>query len=262
MKTSRGYNQIRESLLKHNFFVHRLILTARQELGIPSRGFKNPKEISNWEMSRRSKILKGLWPKRGFGTKSNTRVLKERLALFNEAERELYRPITKLLEKFNNLDLDYRFIKALVLGYKNFAVSGSSKVYIVTSSEDPIKEPGVYIKFTPSMTDKKLLEKKKEAKKAFELLQKIVSGKISRSRREQIGKRLKKPIKIYIEIEERCKALYSKKPALCTLENVLNELAKRQKVKKSTLRSNYYKVKRRFKLPSITKISKLLTYKS
>lgn len=257
----KSFIETRNRLLFFNsFFGKQLVLFLRNRLGVPPQGFANIREILGWERQKGTEIMKHHFPKKiHWGKESDTRILEKRLVAVSKTDTELYSPISLCIDRFKHLNLRFDFIKAIVLGHKDFALSGSGMVYIVASPEDSLDQEGVYIKFSPKFSNKQLLELKKEASEAYVLFQKITQPKKFKllKHKKLTSGSLEQHLKLYEAVEKQYLEQYNQHPSYCSLGVIFQELSKKLQVLESTLRNTYYKIQERYNLPSVTEASKI-----
>jgi hypothetical protein len=217
-----------------------------------------------WESERFSKIRKKHTTKTR-GKKSGTRIVKEIFATEYAIRREAYAPIWEAIEKFSDLNLSYSFLHTFVLGLTNMSSPGSSRVYMVTSPNDPIEETGIYIKYDTGVSGKEMADLMKQAKESYETLFKITHS--SRRTHDKDGRpfierpKLKirqrkmdaptdKQLKMYLAIEKYLKENYIKSPDSIKLKTVFADVAGKLKINPGSLQRSYYAILDNFHLPT------------
>lgn len=253
-----SFTEIRNRLFLNSFFGKQLVLFLRDRLGVPPRGFANVQEILEWERQKGTEIIKHHSPKRVcWGKESSTQLLKKRLVAINKTDGELFAPIFQCIDKFGYLNLRFEFIKAVVLGYKNFTLLGNEMVYLITSPEDSLSREGVYIRFSPGLSDKQMLQLKREAMEAYVIFQKITQSRKLLKPKKRAFDSLKQHLNLYEAVEKQYLQQHTQNPSYCSLRVIFEELSRKLGILESTLRNVYYKIQERYDLPSITEASKI-----
>ena len=260
----------RHFLLGESFFIYRLVMYLRARFQVPLEGFKNEKEAMKWVERDKSKMLfnqaDDLPQKKGFGTKSRKRKEFEKNAFISKSTKEIFKPIYEAIDKYPHLQLEFKFLKLIVFGENAPFINvmdaiGDNYIYYVPASQQPITEVGVYIKYSPFLSNDDLEQLKKEASITYRLLTTNKKLPLNELLKPMDEKRKRKSLsnkveKYYLQIEEKCINRYlNKKPI--QLDLFFQELADELKVNSSVIRNSYYTIQKRYNLPSVTEASNI-----
>lgn len=254
----------RNYLIVNSFFFDVLLKKLRDDLGLPEKGLKDIQQIVKWDAQKKAAERKRLTPKYK-KKRTGTKVAKDMLGIEDSVGRIVYKPIWDIIEEFSDYNLDFSLIHAYVLGDTNISFRGSSRILMVSSPADPICETGIYIKYTPELSQKDMVRIMKQASDSYQTLFKITHK--SKRTHDKGGKpyikrtRLKVPerkkpaptknqLKIYHAVENYLKKNYSEDPGSIKMQFVFDEVAKKLKANKSSLERSYHAVLRNFHLPT------------
>lgn len=262
--TTKNYEDWRNYLLVNSFFFDVLMKKLRKDLGLPEDGIKDIEKMIRWDGERKNEIRRKITPvsKR---KKSGVQTVKEIFAIEDEVRRKAYPQIWEAIEKFADYDFSFSLLHAYVLGNTGMSFSGSSKVLMVTSPNDPIYETGVYIKYSPELSEKDIISLAKQAKDSYESLFKY-SHPSKRTRDENGKAYIKRPelrvpqrkvaqpskqqLKIYKAVENCLKEGYSSKPDAIKMQDVFELVASNLKKNSNSVQRAYHAILRNYNLPS------------
>ncbi len=275
--TTKTYEDYRNYLIVNGFFFDVLMKDLRTKLDLPPNGIQDIEQMIEWDGKRLSQIRDRITPKTR-GKKSGVLIVKDLLGIEDATRREAYAPIWKAQEKFSDLNLNFSLLHTFVLGNTNMSFPGSSRVLMVSSPADPIRETGVYIKYSPDLSEKEMIELMKQASDSYQTLFKIThkskrthnkSGKplikreLLKVRRRKTDRPTDEQLKIYLAVESYLKENYSNRPDSIKMQRVFDEVANKLNINRDTLQRNYYTLIRNFQLPTSVdtkKIFKPITY--
>ena len=253
--TSKTYEDWRNFLLVNSFFYQVVLLYLRNKLHLPKNGLNSTEKIIDWEQEKVKNIKYNKSGLKG-GNKSGIRKIKELIELKEVIKDELYKPIWEIIEIFHVFNLDFQLLRLYTLGEKRLSSTGSSMVHIVTSYNDPIRESGIYIKYTPGLTDKELILLKKQAKDGYITLSKIKGFKMSK-----VEKKISEPnddqLKVFMAVETFLIKNYLDQPHAFKIELIFEKVATNLNSKTGTIRRKYYSVINNFNLPSTPELNKI-----
>lgn len=262
--SSKTYEDWRNYLIVNSFFFDVLMKDLRAKLVLPKDGFKDVVQTIKWDGNKLAQVRNKL-VKKSKGHKSGIRIVKEMLGIEDTVRHEAYQPIWDALEKFSDLNLSFSLLHTFVLGLTNMSFPGSSRVSMVTSPDDPIRETGVYIKYSPELSEKEMIELMKQANEVYQTLFKIThkserthdkDGKpyIKRPtlkvRQRKIDQPTDDQLKIYRAVEDYLKQNYSNRPDSIKIDTVFASVANRLEINPGTLQRSYYAILRNFQLPT------------
>lgn len=254
--STKTYEDWRNSLLVNSFFFHIFLRHIRKQMGIPSIGLESIQEIFSWER-KQFELFNSKLNRRGKGgNKSGTRKIREHFEFEDKAKQHIYQYIWEILERFNNLDLNFEMVRLLVLGHTNLSFPGSSRVQIVTSPKNSIRETGVYIKFSPDISNREIIQLKKQALRGYQTLLHVTGQKQNlREKKKTIP--TKQQLKIYTAVESHLIEFYSSKPWSFVINRVFEEVAHLLHMSHGTVRRIYYTTINNFNLPSTPELNKI-----
>lgn len=262
--SSKTFEDWRNHLLVNSFFFDVLMKKLRRDLGLPEEGIKDLEEMMRWDGERKDKIRRKITPtsKR---KKSGVQTVKEIFAIEDEVRRKAYPQIWEAIEKFADYDLNFSLIHAYVLGNTGMSFSGSSRVLMVSSPDDPIHETGVYIKYSPELSEKDIMALAKQARDSYESLFKYrhpsvrthdENGKpyIKRPelkiRQRKVAQPTKQQQKIFEAIENCLKESYSSRSDSIKMHDVFELVATKLKKNINSVQRTYHAILRNYHLPS------------
>lgn len=269
--STKTHEDWRNYLMVNGFFFYVLIQEIRSGLKLPKNGLKGIQEIYDWERKRMDDLRRKHMSK-NIGNKSGTRKLIEHFALEDRVRRELYIPIWEFIEKFYDLNLGFNLIRDFVLGHTKLSFHGSGRVVMITSPEDPIKETGVYIKFTPELSETDMAFLKKQAIEAHQTLFKIrrdskikydklgkpyVKAEKMKIRKRKSSEPTKEQLKIYLAVENQLIKSYYDNPLSIKIPLVFEEVSSELRMNKGTIQRVYYAVLNNFHLPTSVDTKKI-----
>jgi len=272
--TTKNYEDWRNYLIVNSFFFEVLMRELRLKLGLPKNGIADLHEMIEWEANKLSKVREKHTPIVR-GNKSGVRIVKELMVTEYATRKEAYAPLWEVLNTFVDLNLGYSLLHTYVLGLTGMSFPGSSRVFMITSPEDPIEEAGVYIKYTPELGAKDMDEILKHARETYNTFytitheSKIVGVKSGnrhvkkaklKIRQRKFTKPTDQQLKIYLEVENYLKAHNLNQTDNIKMQNVFDAVSKLVGINRDTLQRTYYAVIRNFQLPTsidTKKISKL-----
>lgn len=275
--STKHYEDYRNYLIVNSFFFDVLMKDLRAKLDLPLEGIPDIQKMIEWDAKKLSQIRDRITPNTR-GKKSGVLIVKDLLGIEDATRQEAYAPIWQTLEKFNDLNLSFSLLHAFVLGSTSMSFSGSSRVSMVTSPADPIRETGVYIKYSPDLSEKEMIELMKQASDSYQTLFKIThkskrthdkSGKpfikheVLKVRQRKTDQPTEEQLKIYLAIENYLKENYSNRPDSIKMQAVFDEVADQLRINPDTLQRSYYVLVRNFQLPTSVdtkKIFKPITY--
>jgi hypothetical protein len=269
--TTKSYEDWRNYLLVNSFFFDVLLKKLRKDLCLPEDGIKDLSEMMQWDANK-----KNIYNKEIFQTskrkKKGIKIVKEIFATAEKIRREVYSPIWEMIEKFFDYDLDFSLLHTYVLGNTNISTSGSSRVSIVTSPQDPINETGVYIKYSPYLSEKDITLLMKQAKESYKSLFNYTHPSI-RTKDENGNSYIKRPklkirqrktnkptnrqLKIYNAVENFLKGNYSSSSDSIKMEMVFKGVSETIKENAGSIQRTYYTILNNYNLPSSVDIKKI-----
>lgn len=256
-----NYLEARQHLLGHNYFVNVLSLILRRQLGLPDTGLSNLSEVFEWERKNKRNFYAKYKIKTGYANKSKARLLREhRVARFKaETDKDCCKPIVESIEAFHYLNLEYHFLKTMVLGGTDFYFENSDKVYMITSSHDPIVEPGIYVKYDPTLPVDEWLKLKDEADKAYSSFE-IYVPVLKKYRRNSYKKAQavgENNLELYKLIEQKLFQLYQTDHLHAYLKFALEQLSNELNISIATLKKAHDIVQKHYNLPKSTEVSSI-----
>ena len=275
--STKTYEDYRNYLIVNSFFFDVLMKDLWAKLDLPPNGIQDIEQMIEWDGKRLSHIRNRITLKTR-GKKSGVLIVKDMLGIEDATRREAYAPIWKAQEKFSDLNLSFSLLHVFALGNTDMSFPGSSRVSIVTSPEDPIRETGVYIKYSPDLSEKEMIELMKQASDSYQTLFKIThkskrthdeSGKpfikrqVLKIRRRKTDQPTDEQLKIYLAIENYLKENFASRPDSIKMQTVFDTVADKLKTNRDSLQRSYYALLRNFQLPTSVdtkKIFKRITY--
>lgn len=262
--SSKTYEDWRNYLLVNSFFFDVLMKKLRHDLGLPEEGIKDLEEMIRWDGEQKDKIRRKitLTSKR---KKSGVQTVKEIFAIEDEVRRKAYPQIWEAIEKFADYDLGFPLLHAYVLGNTGMSFGGSSRILMVTSPNDPIQETGVYIKYSPELSEKDIITLTKQARESYESLFKYrhpsvrtndENGKpyIKRPelkvRQRKVAQPTKEQLKILEAVENCLKEGYSSRSDSIKMQDVFELVAIKLKKNINSVQRTYHSILRNYNLPS------------
>lgn len=253
-RKTRSHEDWRNYLLVNSFFFAVLIQHLRKRLEIPSNGIESAAEIILWERNNMQKLADTLRKKSKGGTKSATRQMEEYYGLDFVIRQKLFEPIYESLERFHNFSLNFELLKVYTLGHTSISFPGSTKVLLVISPSDPITETGVYIKYTPELTNKELANLKKQAVEGYQTLSRIKGFKIEGNKKSRKSPR-KDSLEVFLTVEKYLIEEKISKPYSFNINPILEIIAQKLKSKPGTVRRKYYSIVNNYQLPTFHDVS-------
>ena len=262
--STKNFEDWRNYLLVNSFFFDVLMKKLRHDLGLPEEGIKDLEEMIRWDGEQKDKIRRKITPtsKR---KKSGVQTIKEIFAIEDEVRRKAYPQIWEAIEKFADYDLSFPLLQAYVLGNTGLSFGGSSRVLMVSSPDDPIRETGVYIKYSPELSEKDIIALTKQARESYESLFKYrhpsgrthdENGKpyIKRFelnvRQRKVAQPTKQQLKIFDAVENCLKENYSPRPDSIKMQEIFNQIATNLKKNRNSVQRTYHAILRNYHLPS------------
>ncbi|NMC36277.1 hypothetical protein GYA49_04505 [Candidatus Beckwithbacteria bacterium] len=262
--TTKNYEDYRNYLLVHSFFFDILMRKLRKDLGLPSNGIADLEKMIKWDANRKAKIRKKITPtsKR---KKSGVQMVKEVFAIEDEVRRKAYTPIWETIEKFADYDFNFSLLHAYVLGNTGMSFSESSRILMVSSPDDPIRETGVYIKYSPELSEKDIIALTKQARESYESLFKYRHPSIRthdengepfikhpelKIRQRKVTQPTKQQLKIFEAVENCLKENYSSRSDSIKMQDVFTEVASKLKLNKNSVQRSYHSLLRNYNLPT------------
>ncbi len=262
--TSKNFEDWRNYLLVNSFFFDVLMRIIRRDLGLPENGIKDLEEMIRWDGERKDQVRRKITPtsKR---KKTGVQTVKEIFAIEDEVRRKAYPQIWEAIEKFADFNLDFSLLHTFVLGNTRISFGGSSRVLMVTSPNDPIQETGVYIKYSPELSEKDIIALIKQARESYESLFKYrhpserthdENGKpyIKRPklkvRQRKVSQPTKEQLKIFESVENCLKEDYSSRTDSIKMQVVFELVATKLKKNMNSVQRTYHAILRNYNLPT------------
>jgi len=262
--TTKTHEDWRNYLIVNSFFFDVLLKKLRSDLGLPEEGLENDQQIAKWDGRKMMAKRKQLTPKSKL-KRTGVKIVKDTLATEDDVRRSVYKPIWDVIEKFSDYNLNFSLIRVYVLGDRNISFRGSSRVLMVSSPSDPIKQTGVYIKYSPELSEKEMASLMKQANEAFKTLFSIThkstftknkSGKLY-VKRPKLKVRLrrkstprKNQLKIYIEVQDYLRKNYTDNPDSIVMNNVFKDVASKMEANEGSIKRSYHALMNNFQLPT------------
>ena len=256
-----SFHETRRWLLSQTFFIYKLIRYLRHKLHLPLDGFSTDEEAITWEREHKTILDYDTLPKDKGGNKSKWRLDKELNILYSKNKQEVFKPIYEAIDKFPQIQLEFMFLRGLVLGYKDYDnekgyLFNENQIYLVQSFQAPITEFGIYIKYAPWLSDKEFLALKKEAQDYYDYMFNIQNHEEKRK-----NNKFSKDIKYFLAVEVTIIKAYVEHPTFFkvkfSMEEFFDIVATGMKVNSSMVRNKYYQVQNRYYLPSITEVFRI-----
>ncbi len=269
--STRTHEDWRNYLIVNSFFFEVLMKQLRHKLGLPLDGLDNVLQALEWEGEKLAKIRVKHSP-RSRGMKSGVRIVRELIATEYATRRELFAPIWEIIEKFADLNLSFSLLHAFVLGSTNMSFSSSSRIFMVTSPNDPIEETGIYIKYTPDLSTDDMNQLLKHARESYNTLftitheSKIIGAKSSNPKVKKAKLKIKQrktdaptksQLELHREVENYLKENYTYRPDSIKMQLVFDAVAKKLNMNRSTLQRSYHALVRNFQLPTSVHTKKI-----
>lgn len=262
--SSKTYEDWRNYLLVNSFFFDVLMKKLRKDLGLPEDGIKDIEQMIRWDGEKKDEVRRKITPtsKR---KKSGVQTVKEIFAIEDQVRRKAYPQIWEAIEKFADFGLDFSLLHAYVLGSTSMSFSGSSRVLMVTSPDDPINETGVYIKYSPELSEKDMVALTKLARESYESLFKYRHSSVRthdengkpnikrpelKVRQRKVAQPTKEQLKIYDAVETCLKEGYSSRHNAIKMHDVYELIANKLKKNINSVQRTYHAILRNYNLPS------------
>lgn len=262
--STKNYEDYRNYLLVNSFFFEILMRKLRSNLGLPQNGIEDLEEMIKWDAKKKDKIRHEITPtsKR---KKSGVDTVKEILAIEDEVRRKAYTSIWDTIDKFSDFDFSFTLLHTYVLGNTGMSFQGSSRVSMVSSPNDPIRETGVYIKYSPELSERDITALLTQARDAYESLFKFThrsvrthdeNGKpyIKRPEMKVRQRKASKPtdqqLKIYQAVEYELKEKYIDRPDSVKMQTVFENVAVKLKKNQNSIQRTYHAILRNYNLPT------------
>lgn len=262
--TTKNFEDWRNYLLVNSFFFDVLMKKLRRDLGLSEEGIKDLEEMIRWDGERKNKVRRKITPtsKR---KKTGVQTVKEIFATEDEVRRKAYPQIWEAIEKFADYDLSFPLLHAYVLGNTGMSFGGSSRVLMVSSPDDPIRETGIYIKYSPELSEKDIIALTKQARESYESLFKYrhpskrthdENGKeyIKRPelkvRQRKVAQPTKEHLSIYEAVENHLKADYSHRSDSIKMQDVFEIVSNKLKKNINSVQRTYHAILRNYHLPT------------
>jgi len=269
--STKTYEDWRNYLLVNSFFFDVLLKKLRKDLDLPEDGIKDLLEMMQWDTKRKN-ISKKEIIQTSKRKKKGVKIVKEIFATAEKIRREAYSPIWEMIEKFYDYDLDFSLLHTYVLGNTNISSNGSARVSIVTSPDNPISETGVYIKYSPYLSEKDMALLMKQARESYKSLFNYTHPSI-RTKDENGNSYIKRPklkirqrkakiptkrqLKIYNVVEDFFKKNYSESPDFIKMEMVFKGVSEIIKENAGSIQRTYYTILSNYNLPSSVDTKKI-----
>ncbi len=269
--STKNYEDWRNYLFVNSFFFDVLLKKLRKDLDLPKDGIKDLSEMMQWDANKknifREKIITTSKRKR-----TGVKIVKEIFATEEKIRREAYLPIWEIIEKFFDYDLDFSLLHTYVLGNTNISSNGSSRVSIVTSPDNPISETGVYIKYSPYLSEKDMVLLMKQARESYKSLFNYTHPSIRtkdengnsyikrpklKIRQRKVSKPTNRQLKIYNAVEDFLKRNYSNSPDSIKMEIVFKGVSEIIKENAGSIQRTYYTILGNYNLPSSVDTKKI-----
>lgn len=262
--STKTYEDWRNYLIVNSFFFDILLKKLRKDLDLPEVGITDLERMIKWDANKKAEIREQITPK-SKRKKSGVKIVKEILGIEDNIRHKAYPTIWEAIEKFSDYNLNFPLIYTYVLGNTGMSFPGSSRVLMVSSPADPISETGVYIKYTPDLSENDMSGLMKQASDSFETLFKITHRSTRTHdkdgkpyiKRPELKVRLRKAeaptpqqLKIYNAIEKYLKEKYINKPNSIKMQDVFKEVATEINVNKNSVQRSYHALLRNFHLPT------------
>lgn len=262
--TTKNYEDWRNYLLVNSFFFDVLMKKLRNDLGLPEDGIKDLEEMIQWDGERKDQVRRKITPtsKR---KKSGVQTVKEIFAIEDEVRRKAYPQIWEAVEKFTDYDFNFSLLHAYVFGNTGMSFGGSSRILMVTSPNDPIQETGVYIKYSPELSEKDIIALTKQARESYESLFKYrhpserthdengkpyIKRPVLKVRQRKATQPTKQQLIIYESVENCLKEGYSSRSDSIKMHDVFELVATKLKKNINTVQRTYHVILRNYNLPS------------
>lgn len=262
--TTKNFEDWRNYLLVNSFFFDVLMKKLRNDLGLPENGIEDIEEMIRWDGEKKDEVRRKIAPtsKR---KKSGVKIVKEIFAIEDEVRRIGYTPIWQAIEKFADYDLSFSLLHAYVLGNTNMSFGGTSRVLMVTSPDDPIRETGVYIRYSPELSEKDIIALTKQARESYESLFKYRHPSVRthdeygkpyikrpelRIRQRKAAQPTKQQLKIFEAVENCLKVGYSSKFDSIKMQDVFEQVATKLKKNINSVQRTYHAILRNYNLPT------------
>lgn len=262
--STKNFEDWRNYLLVNSIFFDVLMKKLRRDLRLPEEGIKDLEAMICWDGERKDKVRRKITPtsKR---KKTGVQTVKEIFAIEDEVRRKAYPQIWEAIEKFTDYDLSFPLLHAYVLGNTGMSFGGSSRVLMVSSPDDPIRETGVYIKYSPELSEKDVIALTKQARESYESLFKYrhpsvrthnedgkpyIKRQELKVRQRKVAQPTKEQLRIYEAIENHLKADYSHRSDSIKMHDVFELVATKLKKNINSVQRTYHAILRNYHLPS------------
>jgi len=262
--TTKNYEDWRNYLLVNSFFFDVLMRKLRKDLGLPEDGIKDLEEMIRWDGKKKDEIRRKITPtsKR---KKSGVQTVKGIFAIEDKVRRKAYPQIWEVIEKFADFSLDFSLLHTYVLGSTGMSFNGSSRILMVTSPDDPTYETGVYIKYSPELSEKDMVALTKLARESYESLFNYRHSSVRthdengkpyikrpelKVRQRKVAQPTKEQLKIYDAVETWLKEGYSSRHNAIKMHDVYELVANKLKKNINSVQRTYHAILRNYNLPS------------
>lgn len=262
--STKNFEDWRNYLLVNSFFFDVLMKKLRIDHGLPEGGIEDLEEMIRWDGERKDKIRRKITPtsKR---KKTGVQTVKEIFAIEDEVRRKAYPQIWEAIEKFADYDLSFSLLHDYVLGNTGMSFGGSSRILMVTSPNDPIQETGVYIKYSPELSEKDIIALTKQARESYESLFKYrhpserthdknrkpyIKRPELKVRQRKVAQPTKPQLIIFEAVENCLKENYSTRPDSIKMQDVFEIVANKLEKNINSVQRTYHAILRNYNLPS------------
>lgn len=262
--STKNYEDYRNYLLVNSFFFDVLMRKLRNDLGLPQNGIEDLEGMVKWDAKRKYEVRQEITPtsKR---KKSGVDTVREILGIEDEVRRRAYAAIWDIIEEFTDYELSFPLLHSYVLGNTGMSFPNSSRVVTVSSPDDPIRETGVYIKYSPEMSEKDMTALTKHAKDAHESLFKFTHKSIRthdkndklyikrtemKVRQRKASKPTDQQLKVYQAVEDYLKENYVDRPDSIKMQAVFSSVATKLKKNPNSIQRTYHAMLRNYNLPT------------
>lgn len=262
--TTKNYEDWRNYLLVNSFFFDVLMRKMRRDLGLPEEGIKDIEEMICWDGERKDKVRRKITPtsKR---KKTGVQTVKEIFAIEDEVRRKVYPQIWEAIEKFADYDFSFPLLHTYVLGNTGMSFNGTSRVLMVSSPNDPVRETGVYIKYSPELSEKDIIALTKQARESYESLFKYRHPSVRthdengrsyikrpelKIRQRKVAQPTKQQLMIFEAVENCLKESYLSRSDSIKMHDVFELVATKLKKNINSVQRTYHAILRNYNLPS------------
>lgn len=262
--STKNYEDWRNYLLVNSFFFEVLMKKLRIDLGLPEEGIKDLEKMIRWDGERKDQVRRKITPtsKR---KKTGVQTVKEIFAIEDEVRRKAYPQIWEAIEKFADYDLSFPLLHAYVLGNTGMSFGGSSRILTVSSPDDSICETGVYIKYSPELSEKDIIALTKQARESYESLFKyrhpserthdengkpFIKRPVLKIRQRKVAQPTKPQLIIFGAVENCLKEGYSSRSDSIKMKDVYELVATKLKKNVNSVQRTYHAILRNYNLPT------------